>query len=107
MRHLTIRDILEIILFAVGFLALCAIVGFLETAPITVAIWVAASASILLWIAYVFVTAYQRSKEAARRTLWIMHNGQWVAADGSGRTKPGPQIVNQRRTPQPIFDYDA
>lgn len=78
---MTPRDIIEVILFLVAFIALFALAGYMETAPIEITMWLAAIVSILLWVVYILVVAYQRNKEANRPRLKIMYKGQWVDVD--------------------------
>ena len=104
LMHIKIRDILEFFLFALGFLAIIAVAGFLETAPLAIALWVGAGLGIILWITWFIVVALQRKREAKRPTLKIMHNGEWVDVD----SPIGVQLLAQqyRRPQRPLELFD-
>lgn len=106
MKHLTPRDILQVILFLLCFLTIFAVAGYLETAPVSVALWMGGALSIILWIAYIIVVAVQRNREHNRIKLKVMANGKWVDVDSpegifalsnayNGRPKPNVQIFDQ------------
>lgn len=100
LKHLKPRDILEVLLFLIGFIAIFAFAGYLETAPLGYAMWMAGILAVILWIVYIAIVAHQRKEEVNKPTLWMVVDGYWVAQDGSGRRFP------TKKTTQPIFDQD-
>lgn len=104
LKHIKPKDILEFFLFALAFIAIIAVAGFLESAPISIALWVAAGLGVILWITWFIVVAVQRKREAKRPTLKIMHNGKWVDVD----SQVGAQLMAQHyaspRRPLEVFD---
>jgi len=99
LKHLKPRDILEIMLFVICFISIFAFAGYLNTAPLGVAMWMAGALAVILWVAYILVVAHQRRQEANRPILWMKINGKWIAQDGTGREHPMYKS-------EPIFDQD-
>ena len=101
LKNLKPRDILEVLLFLICFIAIFAVAGVIETAPLSIALWLGGGLAIILWIAYIIVLAVQRNNELNRQTLWMAVNGHWVAQDGSGRSFPmqktAENLINQNQ----------
>lgn len=100
LKHIKPIDIVEFLLFGFGFLALIILAGFLESAPLGITIWVAIGLAFLLWILFAVLRARQRSAEAAKPRLKMMHNGQWLDVAVI------EQIQQSPRRPVQIFDQD-
>jgi len=81
LRNLKPRDILEVLLFLICFITIFAVASYLETAPLSIALWLGGLMAVLLWIAYIIVVSVQRNREASRMKLKIMSNGKWVDVD--------------------------
>ncbi|AWN03282.2 hypothetical protein PBI_CAMILLE_35 [Microbacterium phage Camille] len=101
LKHIKPRDILEFFLYGIGIVALILIAGYLESAPLGAALWVAVILAVALWIVWFVIVARQRKQENAEPTLWMMQNGLWTAMDGSGRTRPA-----RLREAAQLFDQD-
>lgn len=109
LKHIKPRDILEFFLFGIGILALIVLAGFLESAPLSVSIWVAVVLSVALWIVWFVLIAKERNKEAAAPKLKIMRNGQWVdvmTGDTSPRTRREARIFDQDEAAIQHLDFD-
>ena len=98
-KHLKPRDIVEFLLFGLGFLALIVIAGFLENAPIGISMWVAVVLALALWIVWAIIVINDRKREAAAPKLYIMKNGVWAEVVN------GQQPATRREAR--IFDQDA
>lgn len=98
LKHIKPVDIVEFFLFGFGILALILIAGFLESAPLGTAIWVAIGLAFVLWIVYFVLKAKDRQK-AAQRGLKIYRNGQWEDV------LTGDTVPSVRRAAQ-FFDQD-
>lgn len=96
LKHIKPRDIIQFMLTGFSFLALILIAGFLETAPIALAIWVAVGLATALWIVWIILVARDR-REELRPRLMIMRNGEWVDVDDAAKT---------HSREHPIFDQD-
>jgi len=103
MKHLKPRDILEILLFLICFITIFALAGYLETAPISSALWLGGGFAIVMWAAYIITVSAQRKREAARMRLKIMSDGVWVDVDtpegvlalSRAYKKPNVQLFDQ------------
>ena len=99
LKNIKPKDVVEFFLFGLAFLALIVIAGYLDSAPIGQAIWVAVGLAVVLWLIWLALVARDRNRETARPKLKMMRNGQWVDVD----TRVDPS--NLQRTAQ-FFDQD-
>lgn len=101
LKHIKPIDIVEFLLFGIGFLALIILAGFLESAPLGITVWVAVGLAFFLWLTFFVLRARQRAAEAAKPKLKMMHNGQWLDVAVI------EQLNHSPRRPVQIFDQDA
>lgn len=98
MKHLKLRDILEFLMWSFAIIALIALAGFLESAPLGITMWVAVILAVILWIVWGVLVIRERNAAASAPKLKIMHNGQWVdVAEIQSDIRP---------ISQPLFDQD-
>lgn len=90
--HLKPRDIVEMLLFIIGFVSIFAIAGYLETAPLALTMWLVGIIATALWVCYVILVVHQRKKESAMPVLWIRQDGRWISIPG-GRVKPSSENI--------------
>lgn len=106
MKNLKPRDILQVLLFLLCFITIFAVAGYLETAPISVALWLGGLLAIVLWIAYIIVVAVQRNQEANRIKLKVMANGKWVEVDSPEGIFALSRAYGAKNPQVEIFDQD-
>lgn len=87
LKHITPKDLVEFLGFGLGFVVLIILAGSLEAAPLGIAILFAIVAAFVLWVVWAIIVIRDR-KGSAGKTLWVSDGTQWIAADGSGRTRP-------------------
>lgn len=109
LKHIKPRDIVEFLLFAVGFVALVTLAAFLESAPLSLSLWIAVALGVVLWIIWGILVIREREKEARKPRLKIMRNGTWEDVMGLDDVLPGAMIrpidTALRTTPM-IFDQE-
>ena len=100
LKHIKPKDLIEFFLFGFVFVAIIVISGFLEAAPLSLGLLIAAAIGLILWVLWFALVARDRRREAKAPVLWMSNGKTWVAQDGSGRIQPFTRRV------QPIFDQD-
>lgn len=106
MKYQKIRDLVTFLLMALGIATLIVLSAFLESSPLGISVWVATVVGTVLWIVW-GILAYKEHKpiEPIEPILWVSNGKEWVATDGSGRTRPFNYIPRPRGR-SILFDQD-
>ena len=106
-KHLKPRDIVEFLLFGLGFLALIVIAGFLENAPIGISMWVAVVLALALWIVWAIIVINDRKNQAKAPKLFITKNGVWAeVVSGAPTTRREARIFDQDEAAIQDLDFN-
>lgn len=76
LKHIKPKDILEFLLFGVALVVLFIVCG-MENAPLPVLLPTLGLVSLILWITWFCIVAYERKQRAEKPKLKMMHNGEW------------------------------
>lgn len=96
MKHLTLRDITQIVLLAFLFPLLIALAGYLETGPKAAVAWLSVFAAAILWGIFAFQTIHYRKVEAnQKRDLRVFVDGEWRRVADIERQANAQQIYDQ------------
>lgn len=99
LKHITPKDVVEFILFGLAIVAMIVVAGIIESAPITLSVWIVVVLAAILWFTWIVLVARERNREARRPKLKMMWNGQWVDVDSLSP-------VNTPRRQVQFFDQD-
>jgi len=108
--HIKPKDIVQTMLYLIGFLTLMVLAAYLETAPMAVilGLWIVAALVLILIVTWFILVAKERERENARPKLKMMQNGRWVevaSIEGTSLIKALPESDSPRR-PISIFDQN-